>query len=106
MSPVIIEPFQAQPTLPLATPQFGGPNPAFLLDKYESIEAYDYFDLSFRYRALDKLTLTLTIDNLLDKKPPSLGEGVGAARANVGNTFPGVFDVLGRSYTFGARLTF
>lgn len=54
----------------------------------------NYFDLAVNYRPIKGLELTLGMNNMFDKDPPltSLaGTGVGN-----GNTFPGVYDALGR----------
>jgi outer membrane receptor protein involved in Fe transport len=70
------------------------------------IEAYDYFDLSTRIEVGDNLTLTLTVANLFDKKPPITGQDVGSSSFNSGNTYPSTYDALGRTYRVGARLRF
>lgn len=103
---VRLERFSATPTLPLTTAQPGGPNPSTVLDAFEQIGDYDYFDLAFSYQASDNLQLTLTIDNVGDKKPPLVGSGVGGTAFNNGNTFPTVYDPVGRYFTFGTRLKF
>jgi len=78
---------------------FGNRNTGF-------IEAYDYFDLSTRIGVGDNLTLTLTVANLFDKKPPLTGQDIGTTAFNSGNTFPSTFDALGRTFRVGARLRF
>jgi iron complex outermembrane recepter protein len=70
------------------------------------IEAYDYFDLATRIGVGDNLTLTLTVANLFDKKPPLTGQDIGTTAFNSGNTFPSTFDALGRTFRVGARLRF
>jgi iron complex outermembrane recepter protein len=70
------------------------------------IEAYDYFDLSTRIGVGDNLTVTLTVANLFDKKPPLTGQDIGLTAFNSGNTFPSTYDALGRSFRVGARLRF
>jgi outer membrane receptor protein involved in Fe transport len=54
----------------------------------------------------EHLDLSLTVDNLFDKKPPLVGSGVGGTAFNSGNTFPTTYDVVGRYFTFGTRLRF
>jgi len=105
-SGVALEPFLATALTPLITPQPGGPNPSTVLDAYESIPAYDYFDLSLRYQLMEQVTLSLTVNNLLDKDPPAVGANVGGTAFNSGNTFPTVYDPIGRRYTMGVRLKF
>lgn len=77
-----------------------------ILPQFARIPAYDYFDLSFGVRPTKNLSLNLTVNNLLDKDPPLVGSGVGGTSYNSGNTFPTIYDPIGRSYTLGARLTF
>ena len=123
---VRLEEFRAVTTQPLTTPQPGGPNPllsgsstvvingvtinnvptAGIQPAYRSIDAYDYFDLALRYSVSEHLDLSLTVDNLFDKKPPLVGSGVGGTAFNSGNTFPTTYDVVGRYFTFGTRLRF
>ena len=105
-SSVRLEP-AAPTTLPAReVPQFGGPNPATVLDAFERIDAYDYFDLALRFDASDNLELGLLVENLLDKDPPLVGAGVGGTAFNNGNTFPTIYDPVGRAYTVSARLKF
>jgi outer membrane receptor protein involved in Fe transport len=79
----------------------GGPNsnPA---ERY--LAARNYFDLAVNYRPIKGLELTLGMNNMFDKDPPltSLaGTGVGN-----GNTFPGVYDSLGRKVFINASYKF
>jgi iron complex outermembrane receptor protein len=106
VSSVRIEP--APPTtLPARdVPQFGGPSAANVLDAYERIDAYNYFDLSMRFNASETFELGFLVENLFDKKPPLVGSGVGGTSFNNGNTFPTTYDVIGRAYTVSARLKF
>lgn len=106
LSSVRLEPFRASAKQPLSAPQPGGPDPDTVFDGFEKIGAYDYFDLSLAFEASERATLTLTVDNLFDKKPPLVSNGVGGTAFNSGNTFPTVYDVLGRVYAIGARLKF
>ncbi|MFA9200831.1 MAG: TonB-dependent receptor domain-containing protein [Cypionkella sp.] len=70
------------------------------------IKAYDYFDLSARFKVLENLTLTTTVFNLFDKEAPLLGGQAGTTSANSGNTYPSTYDVIGRRYSVTARLQF
>ncbi|WP_033920282.1 TonB-dependent receptor domain-containing protein [Sphingomonas sp. 37zxx] len=73
-------------------------SPAYVV---QNIDAYSQFDLTFAMQASDNLTLTAGINNLFDKQPPVLGAG-----AQQANTFPGVFDVLGRDFFVSAQMRF
>lgn len=120
-----LEPYRATAITPLATPQTQGPNPALtgtatvvlngvtytvptagIQPAYRSIPAYDYFDLSLQQSVGENLTFTLTVNNLLNKQAPIVGSGVGGTSFNNGNTFPTIYDVVGRYFTIGARVRF
>lgn len=73
---------------------------------FNKIKAYNWFDLSTRIRIGDHIDLTLSAFNIFDKKPPVLGGQAGTTSANSGNTFPSVYDVIGRSYSATARFKF
>ena len=69
------------------------------------LPAYSYFDLSAALAVSDNLTLRIGANNLLDKNPPALASGVLNLFGN-GNTYPGVYDVLGRRLFAGATVKF
>jgi outer membrane receptor protein involved in Fe transport len=73
---------------------------------FGKIKAYDYFDLSTRLNASENLTLTVSVQNLLDKEPPITGNNAGSTSYNSGNTFPSTYDALGRRYAVTAKLRF
>ncbi|MES2441796.1 MAG: TonB-dependent receptor [Pseudomonadota bacterium] len=125
LSGVELEPFLATAITPLSTPQPGGPNPALtgsatvvlggvtytvptagIQPQFRSIPAFDYFDLALRLEATDNIELTLTVDNILNQGLPNVGSGVGGTAFNNGNTFPTLYDPIGRAYTFGVRMKF
>jgi iron complex outermembrane recepter protein len=101
---VNVEPQEPSPRLPLGQPTTGGP--ASVVDAYKSIRAYDYFDLSLRQAIGDNLQFTLTVQNLFDKDAPDVGNTIGGTGPNSGNTFPSVYDVLGRRFTAAVRFKF
>lgn len=70
-----------------------------------NIAAYNYFDLAFQAKVMDKMTISFLIRNLLDKGPPITGDDVGNAAFNSGNTYPSTYDAIGRSYGLSVRLT-
>ena len=64
-----------------------------------SIKAYDYFDISFRWAASDHISIVGGINNLMDEDPPILDSnafGVSSPPFGNGNTYPAVYDSLGR----------
>lgn len=73
---------------------------------YGHIKPYDYFDLSTRISVMENLSLTLTAQNLGNRKPPATGSTIGSAAFNSGNTYPSTYDALGRRYAVTARVKF
>ena len=70
------------------------------------IKPYDYFDLSTRVSVVENLSLTLTVENLGNRKPPIVGYNVGSTFFDSGNTYPSTYDALGRRYAVTARVKF
>jgi iron complex outermembrane recepter protein len=101
---VNVEPVAPTPQVFGGVPTTGGPATVFAA--YRSIPSYDYFDLSFRQSIGDNLQFTLTAQNLFDKDAPDVGNTIGGTGPNSGNTFPSVYDALGRRYTAAIRLKF
>ena len=99
-----IEPAAPNPQLPIGTPTTGGP--ASFFAPYRNISAFNYFDLALRQSVMDNLTLTLTVNNLFDRDPPEVGGQAGGSGPNSGNTFPAVFDPLGRRFVLGVQFSF
>jgi outer membrane receptor protein involved in Fe transport len=86
----------SQYTSPLAPLTGNNANPST-----EHIDAYSWFDLSASFALVDNVRLRLGVNNILDKSPPIVSGG-GAYGSDCptgacnGNTFPGVYDALGR----------
>ncbi len=62
------------------------------------IEAYNYFDLTTSFKVKGN-TVRVGVNNLFDKDPPVLdssGYGVSSAPYGNANTYPGMYDSLGR----------
>lgn len=76
------------------------------LAAYSDIDAYNYFDLSGRWQATEQLSVILTIDNVSDEDPPEVGNDIGPTAWNSGNTYPTVYDALGRTYSLGVSFKF
>ena len=73
---------------------------------FNRIKAYDYFDLTVRFNVTDNFDLTMSAFNLLDKQAPIVGSSAGSTAFNGGNTFPSLYDTIGRRYSATARLKF
>jgi iron complex outermembrane receptor protein len=70
------------------------------------IKAQSYFDLALTARVADKLSLRIGANNLLDKSPPIVGGEVANAPFGNGNTYPQVYDALGRFLFAGVTVNF
>jgi outer membrane receptor protein involved in Fe transport len=55
---------------------------------------------------MDNMTLDMLVANMFDKKPPVVGSTIGGTGQNSGNTFPSVYDTLGRVYAIGFNVKF
>ena len=70
------------------------------------INAQSYFDLALSARVADRYNFRLGANNLLDKQPPIVGGEVSNAPLGNGNTYPQVYDALGRFVFAGVTLDF
>ncbi|WP_432768827.1 MAG: TonB-dependent receptor [Sphingopyxis sp.] len=82
------------------------PNGCVVDPQFRKIKASHYFDLTTRFNVSENLVFTATVQNLLDKKPPIVGNSIGSTTYNSGNTFPSTYDALGRRYAVSAKLKF
>jgi outer membrane receptor protein involved in Fe transport len=61
------------------------------------LPSFNYFDLTAAVKLANRLTLRVGCNNILDKAPPIVGStNIAAPPTGNGNTFPGVYDSLGR----------
>ena len=77
-----------------------------LFSAFRSVGAQNYFDLSLGYNYGDFGRIALLVTNLTDEEPPILGNNTGSTSFNSGNTFPSLFDAMGRVYSVNLKLTF
>jgi len=73
---------------------------------FNRIKAYNYFDLTARFSVTDNFQLTLSAFNIFDKQPPIVGSSAGSTSFNGGNTYPSLYDTIGRRYSATASLKF
>lgn len=73
---------------------------------FNKIKSVDYFDLTTRVFVNDNVDITLSMFNIFDKKPPLVGSTAGSTTANGGNTFPSVYDAVGRRFAATAKFKF
>jgi outer membrane receptor protein involved in Fe transport len=71
------------------------------------VKAQSYFDLATTFTVGDHYNFRMGVNNIFDKSPPlfTSSQGSQAAFSN-GNTYPGVYDSLGRYIYAGATLNF
>ena len=74
------------------------------------IERYNYLDLTVTYKIRDNTTLRAGVINVFDKDPPLVDANAygfsGPGNFGNANTYPGVYDVLGRQLFFGLTSDF
>ena len=79
---------------------------ASLFPEFRSVDSQNYIDLSFGYTYNDWARFSLLVTNVADEDPPILGNETGSTSFNSGNTFPSLFDVVGRMYSMNVKLSF
>ncbi len=73
----------------------------------DRLGARDYIDLAARGMIMDGIQFRIGINNIFDRQPPVSNQVGGAGGSfGTGNTFPGVYDALGRFMFVGTTLTF
>jgi iron complex outermembrane receptor protein len=77
-----------------------------IFDAFETIDAYNYIDLSASWDVNSALSLTASVANVFDEDPPIIGNETGTTSYNSGNTFPSNYDTLGRVYALGVNVKF
>lgn len=98
---IILDPLRPDPDNP---GEFIGTDPAnFAKPK---INSYFRFDLRAQLDLNETWTLRATIDNLLDRDPPIVGDFYGGTAENSGSTYPSVYDALGRAFSVGVTARF
>ena len=79
---------------------------ASLFEAFRSVGSQDYFDLSLGYTYQNWGRIALLVTNIFDEDPPILGNQTGSTAFNSGNTFPSLYDTVGRVYSVNVKLTF
>ncbi len=70
------------------------------------LKAISYIDLAVFWDATDNTQVRLGINNLFDEAPPIAGNGAGPSINGNGNTFPGMYDALGRYWFIAGSVHF
>ncbi|MEJ7926434.1 TonB-dependent receptor [Sphingobium sp. AN641] len=71
-----------------------------------SIKAQNYFDATLSFDIEESLTFRIGVENMFDKQPPVVGSEAGSTTHNAANTFPTVYDALGRQFFAGVTAKF
>jgi outer membrane receptor protein involved in Fe transport len=67
------------------------------------IPSYSWFDLAVQWRVKDKYTFRVGCNNIMDIQPPIIGSADGGNNAN---TYPQIYDPLGRYLFAGVTADF
>ena len=92
---------------------FDPSNPGFVTPgtpgSYESDRFHDaqnYFDIAGSWDAWENVTFRAGVNNILDRDPPINGQGTCPTGPCNGNTWPQIYDALGRYVFFGVTADF
>jgi outer membrane receptor protein involved in Fe transport len=85
-----------------ANPQLN--NPGAQVTNEKTFSAQNYIDLSANFTIHNNLNFRVGVNNVFDKDPPFFATGSSGTQAL--DTIPGYYDVFGRAYYAGARMTF
>lgn len=77
-----------------------------LFSAFRTVDSQNYLDLSAGYNIADNARIAVLVSNLTNEDPPILGNETGSTSFNSGNTFPSLYDSLGRTYSVNVRFTF
>lgn len=69
------------------------------------ISAYSYLDLAGTYELIESVQVRWGINNVFDRNPPVIAAGLLSSFGN-GNTYPGVYDPMGRLLYLGMTVNF
>ncbi len=73
---------------------------------FQKIKAFNYLDLGLAYNVTKKIKVSGLVTNVFEKDPPVVGNEAADTRSNSGNTFPSVYDPLGRTFSIGVSAAF
>jgi iron complex outermembrane receptor protein len=74
--------------------------------EFQTIDAYDYIDLTGAWNINDQLKLSAGVTNLFEEDPPVVGNEAADTSNNSLNTFPSTYDALGRIFSIGLNVRF
>lgn len=79
---------------------------AATFDRFENLKAFNYIDLLASYNVNEALEVSFSVNNVFEEDPPIVGGDIATTSSNGGNTFPQVYDPLGRVFTVGLNVKF
>ncbi|HET9397433.1 MAG TPA: TonB-dependent receptor, partial [Sphingomicrobium sp.] len=100
---------------PEIDPETGGPfdsgcgridRPTTIIPANLRLSSRDYFDLTLSARLAQRLNLRMGVNNIFDRDPPVAGQQTIPAGFGNGNTYPQVYDALGRYLFAGFTVDF
>src|SRR5262249_19551025 len=74
--------------------------------EFQTIDAFDYIDLTAGVQLTDSLRLNASVTNVTDEDPPVVGNEAADTGSNSLNTFPSTSDPLGGLFSIGFNLRF
>jgi outer membrane receptor protein involved in Fe transport len=77
-----------------------------LFEEFRTVDSQNYLDLNLGYSYKDWGRFSFLVRNIMDEDPPILGSETGSTSFNSGNTFPSLFDTMGRTYSVNLKVTF
>ena len=84
--------------------EFGSDLTGLVPGRLDSVlESADYFDISANWQVRDNLSMRIGVNNVLDRDPPL---SVAAATGGNGNTYPQLYDAMGRFVFIGLTADF
>ena len=105
LSKVLAQETSGNILLNLADPSATPPKlPALVADKERELAAQNYLDLAAAWTVTKGFTVSLGVNNVLDKDPPITAK-LATGQGN-GNTYPSVYDALGRKVFITASYKF
>jgi len=73
---------------------------------FQKVDSYDYFDMYGSWQFMEQASVSFGIANVFEEDPPVVGNEAADTGSNSGNTFPQLYDALGRMYSVGLRFSF
>ncbi|MFM2044372.1 MAG: hypothetical protein RLY86_2948 [Pseudomonadota bacterium] len=74
--------------------------------EFQKIDAHHYFDVFAGYQINENFRINGRVTNVFDKDPPVVGNEAGTTTFNSGNTFPSLYDSIGRVFSVGVSAKF